>query len=471
MAIHYIPNDPRAGRAAPALRRKTARAERPADRAGFSHPQPQPGGLAEPGTPQFLFWQVREAALAAVRAWEACAGPHRQWQGRRKHLPLQPDAGEDLNAFYDRETVSFFHQQVGPRTVVHSGASTDVVAHEVGHGLLDALRPDLWDINFLEVGAFHEAFGDCLAMLTALEDRETREKLLVQAPTLRRRNFVECFGEELAFGIGKAVPGHNAALPRRACNRHRFQLPSSLPDDGRPGALINEVHSFAMVFSGCFWDLIANLYAAAPAPGAAALRRAARRAGTLLIAGARNAVVAPRFFLAVGRAMAQADDALHRGANREAIRHAFARHAIVLGPVGAPRGLPRSEPLAAPVPKAEPTRPVALGRLHPLLAGVVALAPEGLPPGARGVPTAALPAPGDTEAEVQAFVAALLAHRRIDLSGTPAPHAARGASAVAGRRDHTTHTIRTLGGRKVLQRKRFMCACHAGALPAPLSAR
>ena len=173
-------------------------------------------------------------------------------------------------------------------------------------------------------------------------------------------------------------------MPRRAFNRHRFQLPSTLPDDGGPGVLINEVHSFAMVFTGCFWDLIANLYAA-EAPGAASLRRAARRAGKLLIAGARNALVAPRFFLAVGRAMAQADDALHRGAHREAIRSAFARHAIALGPAAAPRGAPRGDPLRAPVPKAVPARPVPLGGLHPRLAGVVALAPEGPPPGARGL--------------------------------------------------------------------------------------
>jgi 3-hydroxyacyl-CoA dehydrogenase len=36
-----------------------------------------------------------------------------------------------------------------------SGASTDVVSHEVGHGLLDSIRPELWDAPFLEAGAFH----------------------------------------------------------------------------------------------------------------------------------------------------------------------------------------------------------------------------------------------------------------------------------------------------------------------------
>jgi hypothetical protein len=54
-----------------------------------------------PGTPQFLFWQCREAALAAVETWEAFAGVHTKWQGNRKKLPLREDhPREMLNAFY-----------------------------------------------------------------------------------------------------------------------------------------------------------------------------------------------------------------------------------------------------------------------------------------------------------------------------------------------------------------------------------
>lgn len=458
MTIHFIPNDPRAGRAAPPLRRKAKRPE-PADgRAGFSYLRPPPEGVAEPGTPTFLFWQVRDAALAAISAWEACAGPHNRWQGRRKRLPLRPDEGEDLNAFYDRETVSFFHQEVAPGRVVYSGASTDVVAHEVGHGLLDSVRADLWDVTFLEAGAFHEAFGDCLGILTALEDRATREALLAQAPTLRKRNFVESFAEELAWGIGRAIPGHNAAEPRHAHNRFRFQTPSSLPTDGPPGALINEVHSFAMLFTGCFWDLIAGLYARAATPGPAALRTAARRAGTLLIAGARAAVVTPRFFLAIGRAMAQADVALHRGRHLEAVTAAFAGHGLLLGPVAAAGSHARGAAELAP----GPLQPVPLGGLHPQLEGVVVLAPTARaagPAGARGGP---LTDPQETADEVHAFVAALLARRRIALEPTAAPAGARGAVA-APRHDHTTHEVRTVRGRRQLVRKRFLCACHAGA--------
>lgn len=491
MAINFIPNDPRAGAAAPALRSQAKRPTRPAGRSGFVYSNTSPEGLAQPGTPKFLFWQAREAAILAVNAWEASAGPHLAWQGNRRKLPLLQDAGEDLNAFYDRSSFSFFHQTVSGRTFF-SGASTDVVAHEVGHGLLDSLRPDLWDVNFLEAGAFHEAFGDCMAVLTALNDAQTRQKLLAAVPSLRKRNFVESTAEDLSKGIGLLLPGHNAAEPRHAFNSLRYQLPSTLPSDGGPGALINEVHSFGMLFTGCFWDLIVNLFAASAQKTEAKLLAAAQLAGRLLIAGAKGAVVRPRFMQSVGRAMTLADQSMLGGANRDAIRAAFARHGIMLGSnallapstalagaapsgaalsaatrkdllqrMGSARGaklhVEAADAMFGPaMVNAVHTRSVALDKLHPQLRGVVAMASEPVLVGASGGRAAvmgAVPHASDTDAEVQAFVESLLAHKRIRLG--------LAGKAAAARHDHATHVIKTVGGKKVLQRRRFQCFCGA----------
>src|ERR1051325_4172149 len=188
MPIRFIANDPFAAESAPRIRTQSKRRNRPAGRAGFTFSNAAKEDTYEPGTPGFLFWQCRESVLAAVEAWEAVAGNLSAWQGKRKRLPLLQDAGIDLNAYYDRRTFSFFHMPVGAR-VYFSGESTDVVAHEVGHGLLDAARPELWDAPFLEAGAFHESFGDCVAILTALDDRETRVKLLAVSKSLKKRNF------------------------------------------------------------------------------------------------------------------------------------------------------------------------------------------------------------------------------------------------------------------------------------------
>lgn len=498
MAINFVPNDPEAGSASPAMGQKSPLANRPSSGSGFTFSNQSPEGVAAPGTPQFLFWQVREAAIAAVTAWEACAGAaHKAWQGNRKKLALLQDVGVDLNAFYDRQSFSFFHQTVGNRTFF-SGGSTDVVAHEVGHGLLDSMRPDFFDVNFLEVGAFHEAFGDVMAILTALEDIDTRKNLLVVAPDLRAGNFVESTAEELSMAIGLKFPGHNASVPRRAFNTFKFQMPTTLPSDGGPGELINEVHSFGMIFTGCFWDLIANLFNASATRDEAALLAAARLAGRVLIEGVKDVVVKPRFIQSIGRAMTLADQNINGGANRDHIGAAFASHDILLGsnammaPTMALAGAaPKGATLAPKVREdlrrrlgnvrgaklslsatnffgvkavhAVQTRTVPLGSVHAKLKGVVAMAQEPVIVGASGGRAAvmgAVPNTAETDDEVKAFVEALVAHDRIRFGGKAAK------SAVARRAfpEHVTHVVKSMGGKKVLQRVRFLCGC-AGCGP------
>jgi Fungalysin metallopeptidase (M36) len=95
--------------------------------------------------------------------------------------------------------------------------------------------------------------------------------------------------------------------------------------------LINEEHSFGRIFTGCFWDLIANLFGAAATENEATLLSAARVAGKLLIEAAKVAVVAPRFLQAIGRSIVLADQMLNGGANGLHIRNAFQAHDIMLG--------------------------------------------------------------------------------------------------------------------------------------------
>src|SRR5262249_30524837 len=78
------------------------------------------------------------------------------------------DFGVDLNAFYDREGLKFFHGSGAGRTVF-SGESPDIVCHELGHALLDSFKPQLFDAASIEVAAFHESFGDMSAILSALQ--------------------------------------------------------------------------------------------------------------------------------------------------------------------------------------------------------------------------------------------------------------------------------------------------------------
>jgi hypothetical protein len=492
MPINFIPNDPLAGAGAPPMRQMNPRANRPNNRAGFIYHRTAPQGLYQPATPGFLFWQCREAALAALDTWESHAGALRRWfSARRIHLVQNAvaefGAQPEPNAFYDRLGFQFFEFTGGAKTTF-SGESTDVVAHEIGHGLLDAIRPDLWDTPYLEVSAFHEAFGDCAALLTALADPETRQAFL---PLVNNHNFLETTAEDLSDAIRRVAPNHNAAEPRMALNTLQWQLPSTLPADGGPGALINEGHSFARIFTGCFYDLLRNLLGAAATE--AALQQTVSTAARLLIAGARSAPESARFFQAAGRAMSLADQQLNNGANRDAIGRAFGSHNIALGtnamlaPVAALSGASPKvtarvaalsqatardlaarlgvkagarmlvrplEGLGERIVKAVHQREIPLGNVHAKLKGVIAMASESVLVGASGGRAAALgglPDASATNDEVLSYVGSLVKHGRIAFDAkTAAARAAKGPV-------FTTHTVKAVKGKKILSRVRFAC--------------
>jgi hypothetical protein len=506
MSINFIPNDPLALSGIP-MRQQNARKNRPAGRAGFTFENAVKEGLFQPGTPGFLFWQAREAALAALEVWEALNGNLKEWARStpdRKKLVLKQNAGADLNAFYDGNSLSFFEFTAGSKTTF-SGASTDVVAHEAGHALLDTIRPDLWSSNLTEPNAFHEAFGDCIALLTCLFDEETRVALLKATPDLGKANFVEALAEELSDTVRVAIgKNHPAAAPRHSLNDFKWQLPTTLPTNGPPEVLISEIHSFGRIFSGCFYDVIRNIFNAFPNKTEATLLTAAQTAGKILIAGASAAPQTPRFFQAVGRAMQAADQSINSGANREAIRAAFARHGITLGTNAmlAPRAaLAGSAPnlTAAKVTLSATTRndlrkrigadpnskltvnslsiggesvaeavhhrEVSLSNVSDKLKGVVAFAAEPVlvgNSGGRAAIMSALPESNTTTDEVETFVATLLKHDQIDFGEERKKTSRRGSLAMVAatpKAPPPTHIVRSRSGKKVLERVRFVCRC------------
>ncbi len=505
MAINFIPNDPNA--ASPAMRTQTAHRSPSASRAGFSFVNPVSQRLYNPGTPEFLYWQCREAALMTLKMWESLDGKLTAWARANpnlKKLLLVQNGGQELNAYYDGDSLAFFEFTTGTKTTF-SGASTDVVAHEVGHALLDTIRPDLWDSNLTEPNAFHEAFGDCVAILTALFDRETRKALLAHSPDLSNPNFVEGTAEDLSDGVRRQFgANHPAAAPRRALNNFKWQLPTTLPPHAPPAQLSSEIHSFGRVFSGCFYDVIRNIFASSPSKNEAALLSAAQIAGKLLIGGTKSAPETPRFFQAVGRAMGMNDQTQFGGVHQMAIRDAFARHNIQLGTEA--MLMPRAT-LAGAVSKAKTEtslslatrndlkqriganskakltiktiqmgserltevvhhREISLTGLSERLKGVVAVAAEPILVGnasGRAALLSMLPESNTTTDEVHAFVESLLKNNQIDF--TSKKHSAKGkakqaiATVPTPSTQSPTHMIRTRSGKQVLQRVRFVCGC------------
>ncbi len=493
MTINYIPNDPLAVGDLPMVRKKP-RPDRPANRAGYIYSQTQPEGIYGVGTPGFLFWQCREAALQAVRNWEALIGGNfNSWISNKKKLRLRQNAGNDLNAYYDRSSLSFFEFTTGSKTT-YSGASSDVVFHEAGHALLDQIRPDLWSSFYAEVGAFHEAFGDCFAVLSGLSTSKARQTVLANSPSLSSMNFLEATAEDLSDGVRRELGAqHPAAAPRHAFNSFQWQLPGTLPSFGPPSQLTSEVHSFARVFTGCLWDTLANVYASQLNPGQVALKKAGTIVGKLLVAGAQAAPDEPRFFRAVGRSMILADQQLNGGKHHLQIRDGFAAHNISLGSsamlaptamlAGAAPKLAKATSILSPTTKRDLLerigakggkltikkllvagkkvaqaihhREIKLSQFDSRLKGVVAMAAEPILVGAesnRSAILGALPQAAATMDEVACFVHMLLDHDCIAFK--KATSAVATAASAPGL---PTHAIKKRGSKKVLTRMRIAC--------------
>src|SRR2546427_6586660 len=164
------------------------------------HPASAPEAKPHPpGTAEFRYWTAAEALRRGADFWGALV-PGIPWEVGTI-LPVDLDFGVDLNAFYDREGLKFFHGTAAGRTVF-SGESPDVVCHELGHALLDSFKPQLFDAASIEVAAFHESFGDMSAILSALQLPSVREGVLAETGgMLRRASPLSRFGGQIGRGI------------------------------------------------------------------------------------------------------------------------------------------------------------------------------------------------------------------------------------------------------------------------------
>ena len=109
------------------------------------------------------------------------------------------------------------------------------------------------------------------------------------------------------------------------------------------------------------------------------------------------------------------------------------------------------------------SREVPLGPVDKRLAGVVALGYEPVVvgnSGGRAAVMGTLPNAADTEGEVHAFVASLMAQGQFEPGAAKTRSRSRAAPAGADDADNApTHAVQTVAGKKVLRRVRFRCLC------------
>lgn len=289
-----------------------------------------PARLYKPGSDKFRYWVAVEALARGAEFWKSVLPAGTSWV-LGPTLPVQLDAGDKLNAIYTRSDLRFFHTNVGGQTVF-TGESPDTLNHELGHAVLDAIRPQLWDAMTHEVAAFHESFGDMSSILSALQLPSMREQVLEETGgALYRSSRLSRVMEQLGWGHRHRQPcATEADCLRNAVNCFSYAPPKSLPVTAPAVLLSSGPHSFSRVFTGAFFQMYAGMVLLLNRPPSSKdLLTASVDAGRLLVSAVAAAPVVTDYFSQVAAHMLEADRDLFDSKYASAIQFGFVGRGIL----------------------------------------------------------------------------------------------------------------------------------------------
>lgn len=260
--------------------------------------------------------------------------PFKKWAAVSA-LAVFPEAGRDLNAYYDRRALKFFYAYIREmKKTLYTAESADIVAHELGHAILDAHRRDLWSMQALEVWAFHEAYADVNAILSILQHDVIIERM-AENNRIGRPNIVSRLAEEMGDAIYLLTKGEDGRKPgalRDAINNFKYTQPERLPKDGPDDKLLGECHSFGRLFLGAWYEIFVKAYVQEKKKQSAvdALKTARDVMGRYITQAMIDAPATPRFYDAVARNMLAIDKKSNDGLYQAIMTDVFKKRRILL---------------------------------------------------------------------------------------------------------------------------------------------
>lgn len=283
------------------------------------------------GTQNFRFWLAQEALARGINFWTPLLPVGTTWSTANRPLRVTLVAGDALNANYSRLFGLRFYQSPVRNVVIFSANSPDIVLHELGHAILDALQPRLFNANSLEVAAFHESFGDMSSILGELQMPTFRQKVIAETQgQLRASSRLSRVAEQLGWAIRQRSPtAVDRDCLRNAANRFFYRSPLQIPISGPASSLTSEPHSFSRVFTGAFLEALDEMLKVVGAPTEANLLTASRDMGQLLVDSVRLAAITPNYYSQIAACMIQADRVRHQSRYVNALTRAFVRRGIL----------------------------------------------------------------------------------------------------------------------------------------------
>ncbi|MGY8662413.1 hypothetical protein Q3C01_08600 [Bradyrhizobium sp. UFLA05-109] len=288
-------------------------------------------GLYNPGTTAFRYWVAAEALSRGINFWGSLLPSATTWSTANPMQVSLVEAGEQLNANYTRTFGLRFYRQTVRSFDIYSCESPDVVCHELGHAVLDALRPQLFNAANTETSAFHESFGDMSAILCALQIPEMRKRVVDETGgRLNINSRLSRLAEQLGWGIRQISPRKvDRDCLRNAANSFFYKSADLLPPVADANLLSSEEHSFSRIFTGAFLDALARMYSTRSPRDDAALLAVSRDMAQLLIDAIHGAPIVETYFSQVAASIVQADQARFGGRYKAELTGAFLEHGIL----------------------------------------------------------------------------------------------------------------------------------------------
>lgn len=198
----------------------------------------QDGLAPSEGNPQFHQQMVYAVAMRTIESFEDALGRKALWAEHRRlkdapggrgyeyvpRLRIYPHALRAKNAYYSpaRGALLFGYfpaeSQIGdstvPGTLVFGCLSADIIAHEMTHALLDGYTPGYKERSNPDVGAFHEAFADVVALFQHFQYRDLVRRQVAKARgDLGAATLLGGLARQFGEGINKKGPLRNYLRP------------------------------------------------------------------------------------------------------------------------------------------------------------------------------------------------------------------------------------------------------------------
>jgi hypothetical protein len=207
----------------------------------------------EPASAATLAVNAFGTAFQTIHMFEGpdALGRRVTWAFGSEQLLVVPRAGEWANAFYERasRSLQFFWFPAQDGAPVYTALSRDIVSHECGHALLDAVVPSLYDSGTPESIAIHESVADLVAVLMALDSDVLRIGVLERSGnSLAGPNAFNGIAEE----FGMARPGADG-MQRRALR----DLDTRATRESLAGA---RPHVLSSLLSAIYYDTLASIF-------------------------------------------------------------------------------------------------------------------------------------------------------------------------------------------------------------------